>query len=77
VATVTPDPRIEARKAILDAANRFIRQRNSRRPLPGGGYYLRPPLHAKHMQQAVRICRHRHLVPAETLTAAGYRAPAR
>jgi hypothetical protein len=64
VAAIDP---IAARKEIIAAANRAIRQHN----------YLRPPLDHRHMQQAVRICRHRKLVPAAVLTAAGYRAVAR
>ena len=57
--------RLDARKKIVQAANR--------RRLYSGAAGMLGLYNMRQIQQAVHVCRHWGLVPAETLEAAGYR----
>jgi len=62
-----PDSMNEARAKILAAANALAKQRKR----------TTDPLSMRHINRAVCIARHNNLVPADVLTAAGFRAEAR
>lgn len=66
--------RAEARQRILAAANAHRQRRNLKAPLRMHGYlFMLPPYTARHLQQAVHVCRQRLLVSPDVLVAAGFR----
>lgn len=73
------EARVEARRAIVRAANRHALARHRRTGLgpffaaARRGVALRPAIRGpKHVQQCVRTVRHHGLVEDEVLVAAGY-----
>lgn len=67
--------RLEAREAIVVAANRHRQARNARGI--GRVPVMAPPLYMRHLQQCVRIVRQNLLVSDDVLVAAGFRPTAR
>lgn len=71
---MSAETRNEARTQIVQAANRWLINRYSRRmSRPNGGRVGAPLLAQRHLHRAVRICRHHGLVDDDVLAKAGFR----
>lgn len=66
-----------AREAILAAANKHRREASLRRGRIDGFVFIPKPLTARHINQAVTVCRQNLLVSDDVLVAAGFKAARR